>query len=341
MNQTNIRLNGQAEMRDIINTAIAEAGLNMSALSRETGIKYSRLYGGLRGKAWLHRRDVDAIANFLNIDVEDLIGGSIFKGDPRQSEFDYWPGPSRRVEPIDVDGTDLPERRTRALCCGCGSLAVVPHWADAEDTWETHGHSTAGFDGKDHEHPFGSRGRLTRELRCDRCRRTTTHALLARHRARDAAEQYDHAPTMEEFARKDRDALVGRLAEFGVTVTFKPQRKKLRTKGYAIKYWFDTGESRWRIDVDPNLPTRLQVTQVEGAWKSISTGDHGDIDWDPRDGVIRAPGDHGWDTATAELLTDVDRFLEVEKRRLAQHIRDGIAAQQTTRHHDEDEESWT
>jgi len=297
-----VRLNGQYELRENLRAAIRAAGISRAEAARRAEMKYSRLTAGLNGSTWLRREEAETLCAVLGITIEAVLGNSIFKGSPNEAEFDHQPPWSylRRSERANAQRTTV-EIRGRALCCQCGGLTRVTK-------------ALPGFVPEGPDDDGLSRGRrLVANLECETCRETTPHALL-RVGTSDPAEAANRAPTCEQSARREREALIQRLAEFGVEVHFRAQRKKDRAKGYVTAYEYDESKHCWRIEVDPNAPTRVQVDVISECWRHISEDDHGsDVDWNPREGVISTGSSKAWDRATDELLDDITRVLSAER----------------------------
>lgn len=323
MAQNNVwaRINGQAELRANLRAALKAARLTQAAAATEAGVKYTHLVGGLNGNNWLTEAAVIQIAVVLDVEPQELVGGSIFKGQrDRYPDFDYLPPEYERLNqpppsPVPVAEARATGTRTRALCCECGALRTC---------------STRGLYPYNESEEYGFQGRPGRfvvTMKCTVCDAQTRHAVMRVDENRDCAEQWDHAPTNSDLARQELQALINRLHGFGVEIHYRTRNEKSRAKGYAAGYSYDQSKSCWRIELDPNAPYRIQHELLSRSWNDIARDDFGDISWDPREtGTIMTPGDSAWQETTTELLEDVTRFLSVERRRLIQHVEDRVAA---------------
>lgn len=317
-----VRRNGQAQLRENLRAAIKQAGRTQSSVAAAAGVKYTHLAGGLNGNNWMTRDAVAALARELEVSVDELMGTSIFKDQTdRFAEFDDTKQRlARRAAEVAAEQKarcgEIAAGKTRALCCTCGSLRTIPtkgiYAMDSEgESW--------GFSDR------RGGGRYLRTMKCFTCGEQTRHAILRADDNRDVAEQWDQAPTLLSLARAELAAELERLAGFNVEVTFRQQRRKNRTKGFAVAYDYDEAKSQWRIEIDPNLPPRAQVRLLKSTWDKIARNEF-DVDWDPRDGVIVAPSDTCWEAVTDDLMQDMTRFLSVERRKLVQQARDDIEA---------------
>lgn len=322
-----VRKNGQAELRENLRTAMRESGRSQRSIIDEAGVGYSHVIGGMNDNNWISVEAVEAIAAVLEIQPDELLGESIYKHErDRYAEYDH-PSPEEQARRDKVAAVRAEaaggEDRTRALCCTCGALRSAS-WAGGMEynpRWDSYNH-----------------GRQLVRLDCVQCREKTRHAVIlsATDEDRDAAEQFDHAPTREQESQRERDSLIARLASFGVDVHYRPRREKYRRDGFLLRYLWDEAKERWRIEVDPNAPARVQVLALENTWAAIAHDDH-DVSWDPRDGVSMSYGSETWGLAADELLEDVQRFLDVERRRLVRDARDAaLRAQFDSAPHDEE-----
>lgn len=317
-----VRDNGQAELRDNIDTVLRDRGSNRSRLARETGLKYSQIAAAFAG-SWMSRELVETIADHLELDVDELVGASIFKDDrERYIDFDYRPG-TRPPSALDDEKTLAEQGHARAICCTCGSLRLTSKLT----------YTGGGFDHQTEA------GRMLADLHCRTCDEVTRHAELRVDDNRNVAEQVDQAPTRDALARQELDALVKRLARFNVRVKFERSWcEDLIDEGYVHVYWWDPPKKRWYIQLDPAAPVRLQIKAAEDMWSYLSTGKHV-----PSDGSYLGyrSGTSHWDAAVEDLVADLDRFIDVERRRMVADLNDQIAQQGATENdRDHDEESW-
>ncbi|MCD4525250.1 helix-turn-helix domain-containing protein [Nocardioides sp. cx-173] len=316
-------MNGQEELRANLRAAIKEAGLTQSGAAAAAGVTYTHLTGGLKGDNWLKREAVEALAKVLGTGSADLMGGSIFKEQrDRYAAFDRAPDSvlawRQEQEAAQTQRlADLAEGRTRALCCECGALRTC---------------TTRGLYPTPENSSPGPHGRFIRTLHCSSCDAQTVHAILRADEDRDCAEKWDAAPTASDLGRKELDELIQRVTSFGVDIHLRPRGKKQRAQEYACLYEYDESKSQWRIEVDPNIPVRAQIELLDYAWRSIAMNDFGDVQWNPKqDGTVLKPSDSGWAQATDDLMSDLSRFLTLERRRLVQHVQDQVAAANSDR----------
>lgn len=297
----------QLDLRDNIRDLAKINAWTLADLAREADMKYGLLTQGLSGNRWFTEPEVTALANVLEVAVDELMGESVFKADARGSKFDK-PHPAR-------GGVDVGTGYGRALCCECGTFRRF-------GTGDVDYLKTNVSDGA--PDPLGRR--MVTTLRCRTCDRATLHAEL-----RHAGEHQDHAealmygPTKEQEAIERRDALIVRLAGFNVDVDFRPRRReKHRAEGYLSCYSFDEAKTRWRIEIDPNAPARVQSVALLAAWTAISTDNH-NVDWDPRKGVMSSVADTAWEVAVDDLIEDIRSAMPVELQRMRVEIADEVA----------------
>ena len=297
----------QMDLRDNIRELTKRMGWTLAQLARETDIKYGILTQGLSGLRWFTEDEVAALAAVLEVAVDELMGESVFKAEARGSKFDR---PHRLHA-----GADVGTGTGRALCCECGTFRRFGT-GDVDYT------ATNVHDGSDD--PLGRR--MVTTLKCRTCEKPTLHAeLRPEGEHRDTAEVESKAPTREQEATAERNEFIERLTGFNVDIHFRNRGKKSREKGYAARYEYDESKSRWRIEVSPSLPARMQTDCLRWAWKNISTGIH-NVDWDPKDGVIFAVTDTGWANAVDELIEDLRRALPIEQQKMRLAVSDEITA---------------
>lgn len=305
-----VRANGQQEMRDNLAAMLADAGMTRAALCREAGLPYSRLTAAMSSHGWFYEADVEAIANVLDVSVDEIRGDSLWRDQrDRYIEFDHRPGSN----PAEQTDDELDARHlARGLCCICGTLRILhatwDNWLD--DAGQT---------------------RHVRTATCRTCDAETKHAVLNNGDDRNADEEEDRRPTRADIARRDLQAFIDRVAEFGVDVHYDTCVRSLREKGYAATCEYDESKSRWRFEVDPNLPPRAQLKLLEYVWSRVAVGSFENSDLNPRDGIAITPFNDMWSSAIDDLVDDIKRHLHVEKARLAQHVRDHLADQEGAR----------
>lgn len=317
-----VRVNGQRELRNNLRTALKEAGLTQSAAARQAGVGEARVTNGLgtTNTNWLSRETVTALADLLEISVDELVGDSIFVDQRDQRErFHYRPPEFDALDRRDAEraAKKKAEREsraakgsTRALCCECGALRTCSAKRYRVERLDLHG-------GR----------RYMEKLKCSTCDEVTMHAVLIGKGDRDKAEELDRQPTRYALALRERDQLIERLREFNVKVTFRPGRTSKESDLFLFNYYgFNSNTMQWEIYLDENLPPRAQVQMLAYDWERISSGDRRDIDWDPREGVWTDARDSDWDKAADDLVADIDRFLSIERERMVFDIRDELAS---------------
>lgn len=316
-----VRMNGQADLRANIRSALRDAKLSQRKAAEDAGIKYNGLVAALNSVGWLTRDDATALAGILDLTVDELVGASIFKDQrDRYAEFDHMPPESERrkrwLESKAAEeakrAAELSKGRTRALCCQCGALRTCNA---RRHRWEpTVGGTYQPRDGH----------RVTEDLKCFECQEITTHAVLLAHDHRNDVEVADRAPSRHALAIRDLEGQVKRLAEFNVSVTYRPgyaKRKDDMDLFYSSGYEYNNNAAQWEISLDENMAPRLQVLMLQEYWRRISNDDHG-VDWDPRGGVWTTPGADAWELVADELLDDVRRQLHVERSRMVLDLQD-------------------
>lgn len=296
----------QMDLRDNIRDLAKRNGWTFVTLARNAGMKYAHLTQAMSANRWFTEDEVTDLADALEVAVDELMGESVFKTASRGSKFDL-PRPWEIKE-------DVGSGAGRALCCECGTFR---RYTVAEIDPRTHIHH--GTD------PAGRR--MVADLKCRTCDRITRHAEIRG--GTGAAASYDEeemrAPTREQEAMARRDSLVQRLAGFNVDVHFRARRKeKERAEGYTTCYSFDESKDRWRVEIDPNAPARVQSVALLSAWRAIAMDDH-NVDWDPRKGVVSAQNEAVWEAAVDDLVADIARFLPLERQRLRVSVTDEVA----------------
>jgi len=294
----------QAELRANIRQMAADRGWKLADLARKAPIKYGPLTQGLGAYRWFVEDEVDRIAAAFEVSADELMGDSVFKEEARGSEFDL-PVPADERVKVNLG-------HGRALCCTCGLLRRFRR--------DELGRGREVLDFGDD--PVGHR--MVLQLNCEICGRETTHAELnAPNEYRDIAEERQAEPSREQKAIQRRDALISRLAGFNVDVHFRSRPEKDRARSYVTGYSFDESKDRWRIEIDPNAPGRLQSVALLQAWTAISSNEHG-VDWDPKKGVVLQATDATWDVVVNDMLADIERALPVEQQRLRLHVVDEV-----------------
>lgn len=297
----------QRDLRDNIRDLAKVHNLTLADLARTAEMKYALLTQALAGNRWFAEDEVAALANALEVAVDELMGQSVFKADARGSQFDR-PHPARA-------GADIGTGNGRAICCGCGTFRRFT-FADVDYL----GTNVADLAAD----PLGRRS-IT-NLKCRTCGHVTLHAELRQDRQRDIAEEVMYGPTKEQEAAQKRDRLVTRLSEFNVDVHFRHRGRRSRAEGYGAMFEYDDSKSQWRIEISPALPTPTQLRLLEFAWKKISTADFDDCsDWDPREGTVIKPAESDWDAAVEALIEDIKRSLPVDQQKLRLEVADEVA----------------
>lgn len=189
---------------------------------------------------------------------------------------------------------------SRAICCLCGAVRKVDGRTRLDDPYDE---------------------ARTTTLACERCDTDTVHARIGGRSAKlDPSTRQTQTSAAE--AKRKLDATVRTVQGFNVDIHFRTQSKRLREEEYALVYWYDKSKSRWRIELDPNLPPRTAEMMLRHAWKAIATDDRDGITWDPRNGVAQSPSDKWWSAGAADLLRDIDGALDAERERFLCELRD-------------------
>lgn len=311
----------QDELRTNIKTALADRGLRHRALAEVLNLPVTHVSNRLHSQ-WWSRDEVQAVADFLDMDFDELLGDSLFKGDPeirrrQQARRDAW---RAEYEAEREAAVEKRRRSSRALCCECGSLNLIDT-RDLTDEW---------LGGSVRQ---ARKGRWVGTHACETCTKDTRHAVLKAHdENRDAFEEMLRAKTAEQEAREKVNALVARLIGFNIDVHYRiiGRRKYRMKKGIpigAIEY--DASKSQWRIEVNPDVPALAQLPVVEEMWRVISTDDKewwSDIEGGAEAGAWVFRGDNGspWDNVADALIDEISRALDVEHTKLALDVRDEI-----------------
>ena len=313
-----IRYNAQLDLRENLRAAIRKGGYTQARAANLSGIPMSRLGNRLNGASWFAREEVEALSELLGIPVVDLLGGSIFRNDPKEAEFDFCPARLSRDIGDGRQGQMKPSEssddRERAICCVCGILRF----------WASKLHGTTFIDDLQPEE------RMVEDLSCDNCGKPTRHALLRRDHLRNAAEEQDHAPLAAAQALHKRDELIERMRGFNVAVEFRvlAALKNHKTPP-TLMYEYDESRSQWLFEVNSAAPVRVQLETLQDNWQEVASGKFtNDITWDPAGGVAVFGSSDAWTEATDELMTDLARFLTVERRRMVLEINRDIARAQ-------------
>ena len=321
-----IRRNGQAEMRENVRAALKQARISQSAAAKQAGIGYPHLVGALGRSSWFTREDIDALAELLEMSADELIGGSIFKDQrDRHAEFDHAPPEvvewrAQRDAELEqeaaehADATRVGPGRTRALCCECGALRTC---SDSR--------GLIADESPESQWCIGSRrGRFTIHLQCSSCREVTRHAALRTDVNRDQAEQFMRIPTRLDEAIRERDDLLARLADFNVHVEMVDE-VDYQERGHCALIDYRDG---WSIQLAASLPPRAQVAALEQSWKWIASGDFG-VKWNvQKKGLVFGLKETVWSTVADELVEDIERLVNMERRRLALHAKDETEVEQ-------------
>jgi hypothetical protein len=307
-----IRINGQEELRQNVRRAIKTAGFTQDKAARAAGIKYSRLIGCLGSYSWFTEAEVYAIAKIVKTPASGLIGESIFRGEPREPEFDFMPERFERPSHTPTKRAAEPDRE-RAICCVCGSLRL---WAT-----RTHGSTYVG--------DLEPEARMTKQLTCETCAEPTRHALLRTDPDRNVAEEQDHTPLASALALRERNELIERMRGFNVDVDLCAIKTAQKDRAPVVDYQYDASKSQWRFELNTAAPYRVQLDTLRSTWDEVASGQFSEkISWNPEDGVWTHASPDSWAEATDELVNDLTRFLVVEKRRLVQEVNDDVARRQ-------------
>lgn len=311
-----MRINGQVELRENVRKAIKQAGLTQHQAATMAGMKYARLVGCLGKNSWWDLREVYAIGKVVKVPAHELIGDSIFKGDPREQEFNFAPSSSSRsTRGVPPKIPAVQGCRERAICCSCGTLRL---WAT-----NTQGSTYLG--------DLEPHGRMLKDLACATCGESTRHALLRDGAHKDVAEEQDRAPSASARACRERDAFVQRMRGFNVEVTFRRIKPlKSADKAPVVDLEYDHSKSQWRFEVNEAAPALVQLEVLRRTWSEVATGEFSEgVTWDPQEsGIWAYASQNGWGEATDELVSDLTRFLDVERRRLVQDINDEVSRQE-------------
>lgn len=290
----------QRELRGNIRTILTERGLKYRHLAEALEMPTPHVNNRM-GAQWWARDEVQAVADFLEVSFDELLGNSLFKGDPeiqRRQE-------ARRAETRATRAAEAEEAAERlknsvpALCCECGAMRKVGRNA-----------GLALHDSGD------IRGRMTKELRCEPCGTMTTHALLRTGEFADHAEALMRRPTKEQTARRDLDKLIGHLRAFGVEVaewTMSQRRTAYWTRSggaSALRVEFDESKSQWRFDLHPGVPALTLLPMLRRIWKCVALDGVDSEEWedyDIRTGISYSPTDSNYARSIDELLEDVMR----------------------------------
>lgn len=293
-----VRINAQLELRENIRTSAKERRLTQRQLADGARIKFTRLTTCLNQPGWLTKDEVEAIARVLEMSVDELLGGSIFKGDPREQTFNFRPL-AHGGAPL-AEQAPPPAERKRAMCCVCGALRF----------WSTVGTSFVP--------DLEPQARMLRDLTCATCREVTRHALLkANDEYRDTAERSDYAPTRGEQTQRAVQDLIERITSFNGDVAFRVFGEGTKDVPPTVAYKWDESKSRWRFEINPCAPAAVQLSALREAWKDVASGQFEGVDWDPRRGVSIRPGASSWSTAVDDLIRDLQTRSAVERRRIA------------------------
>ena len=97
----------------------------------------------------------------------------------------------------------------------------------------------------------------------------------------------------------------------------------------TLMYEYDESRSQWLFEVNSAAPVRVQLETLQDNWQEVASGKFtNDITWDPAGGVAVFGSSDAWTEATDELMTDLARFLTVERRRMVLEINRDIARAQ-------------
>jgi hypothetical protein len=300
---------GQRELRDNIRTIVKDRGLKYRAIAEVLDLPVTKVNNMFHGQ-WWSREQVEAVAEFLEIEADEIIGESIFQDQvaainaKERAEEDARHRAliaSAREKMQEEAENERAERQDsqRALCCKCGALRLVR---------KGYGRNPVS----DLSDPYineRGRGRTTVDLKCKHCNEITRHAVL---RDGDAhADRAEHRePTAEQKARTDRDRLVERLTGFNIDVTYRALgRPKYRaqhgTPVVALEY--DESKSQWRIELNPDVTPSVQLPVLQRAWDVVASDDQDfwEGDLSPETGCWMFPRASDWDGAIDGLIDEI------------------------------------
>jgi hypothetical protein len=318
----------QKTLRENIRTALADRGLKYRALAEVLDLPVAHV-GNRMNAQWWHRHEVEAVAAFFDMGHDELLGDSLYKGDPeirrrRMAELD-----EARRERRERKAAQEAERKAaaearrhsaRALCCDCGSLNLVDT-RDMTDAW---------LGGSARQ---ALQGRWVGTHSCGQCGKETRHAVLKDAATADGLEDVLRKKTAEQEAREKVTALVTRLVGFNIDVHYRSlgKRKYRMKNGTPIGgVEYDESKSQWRVELNHEVPAIAQLPVLEEMWRVISTDDQewwSDIEGGRTAGawVFGAPGQvEVWSAVADALVDEIGRALDVEHTKLILETRDAI-----------------
>lgn len=314
----------QDELRTNIKTALADRGLRHRDLAEVLDLPVTHVSNRLHSQ-WWSRDEVQAVADFLDMDFDELLGDSLFKGDPeirrrQQARRDAWRAANEAEREAEAERR---KRSKRGLCCVCGALNLVD--VDAMSDAYLNASTRQAL-----------KGRWVGTHPCVQCGENTRHALLKDGTKRDVFEEHLHKKTAEQEAREKVDALVTRLVGFNIDVHYRSigRRKYRMKKGIPIgAVEYDASKSQWRVEINHQVPAIAQLPVLEEIWRAISTDDQewwSDIEGGPEAGAWVFRGDAGspWDDVADALIDEISHALDVEHTKLVLDVRDEISEQE-------------
>jgi hypothetical protein len=310
----------QKTLRENIRTALADRGLKYRALAEVLDMPVAHV-GNRMSAQWWHRHEVEALATFSDMGRDELLGDSLYKGDPeirrrRIAELDA----AREQRVAEKKAASEARRHSfRALCCDCGSLNLVDT-RDMTDAW---------LGDNSHE---ALKGRWVGTYACGQCGKETRHAVLKNTAARDDLEDVLRKKTAEQKAREKVTALVTRLVGFNIDVHYRSlgKRKYRMKNGTPVgSVEYDESKSQWRVELNHEVPAIAQLPVLEEIWRVISTDDQewwSDIEGGREAGawVFDGPGVSSWPAVADALVEEIGRALDVEHTKLILEARDAI-----------------
>ncbi len=318
-----LRINAQRDLRENIRSAIKAAGMTQRAAADAAQMKYTRLSTCLNNNAWIRQEEVEALGAALQVSAADLLGDSIYAGDPRSKDFSHRPDwyfeaheqKYRKKLEAEIQKPRA-HRLRRALCCVCGAMTRVNQaeidLADRDDARLAQYDDPGILPGYSIENRLA--GRRMWLAVCSTCGVATDHALLndiPTHSGPDALEKYLPGPSADDNARVERDELVRRMEGFGVEVHWRPiGTKKFRRDHYvpAVSVEWDESKSVWRVEVNPEHTPTLQLGSLRGVWEVIALNK---TEWwteagmHPGQRAVTGPNDRAFERAVDGLVEEI------------------------------------
>lgn len=295
---------GQAELRDTIRACAADREMPARVLATALDVKTEvvhALLGGYR-QWWLEA--VEVMADLFEMSVDELVGDGTMPLPKAQIKR------GRQAAPVPAT-KELPGK-IRALCCTCGTMTRVKRSdvqrdeGDPAQRQRVLGETFASS----YRHDLRLAGRAMYPTWCETCKTETAHALLRDHwkKDRDWIETHVQQPSVDDVARRDRDALVRRMEGFGVEFHWRPLADaKWREKHFTpvLGAEWDASKSVWRVEINPEYAPTFQLDCLEEAWEAIALNK---TDWWPTDaetGAWLAPRRRSTEVAIDGLIDEI------------------------------------